>query len=1182
MSDHFRRNNLLVSGPHESIWSLAYADLLSRTLSAGMTLTFIAVALVTILSATPAFAATLEKRVATGSDDAEENASGSVSLNSSDLELVFDRGSNQTVGIRFTGLDIPVGANIQRAYIQFDVDETNSDATFLSIQGESSDSAATFTSSSNNISSRALTFASVSWAPPAWSTVHSQGLDQQTPDLSAVVQEIVSRPGWNSGNALAFVITGSGERTAEAYNGTAAAAPLLHVEYSTGTPINQTPEVEAGPNQTIALPVVSVSLGDASVTDDGLPTGGTLVQTWARVGGTGAGFVTFTNAGEVNPIVTFSQDPGTYVLALTAADGELQASDTVTITLLPESTGTTTIEKRVSASADDAEENSSGSVSLSSSDLELVFDRSSNQVVGIRFTNLDIPNGAFIEQAYIQFDVDEANTGATFLTIQGQASDTATNFTSGSYDISSRPRTSSMAFWEPPDWTTVHAQGPDQQTPDLSTVVQEIVGRPGWNNGNAIAFIITGSGERTAESFNGTAAAAPMLHVEFSGDPTNQPPMVDAGADAGVTLPNATVFLEATVTDDGLPNGTLTTAWNHVGGTGGGMVSFADPGSVDTTATFTADPGTYVLRLTANDSVLSSSDEVTITVNPDGVAALDRQIAASSDDAEERVGGSVTLTSSDLELVNDRGGNQTVGMRFNAINILPGSIVTNAYIQFTVDESTSVATNLTIEGEANNNASTFTNSTFNISSRPRTVTNQAWSPPPWPTVGQAGPDQRSPNIAGIVHEIVNRPGWSSGNSLVILITGIGERVAESYNGVSAAAPRLHVEFGGQTTNQPPVVNAGADISLTLPGDTVLLDGMVTDDGRPSASVITVWSHAGGTGTGVVTFGDPSAVETTATITPDLGTYVLRLSANDGELSTYDELTVTLREGGEVIALTQVNHFDTGFDNNGNPLTIPSIDPAGLVYHEPFDRLFITDSEINEVSQAWSVVGASLFEASASGSNLFDQWDLTQQTGNEPLRNREPTGITFCPGDAHFYISNDDMKLIYRYAYDGSVITAVDAISTQPHTNDPEGITCDPANGRLYVIGGAGINILVYRYNAGFELVEVLDLVATAGTPAGVPSDAEGIAFDPVSGHLFVVSSPDRAIFEYTSSGVFVKKFNIGGFSPRPVNPQGLSIGPSSANSQAMSIYIADGGVDNDQDPNERDGRIYEAEIQRAQ
>jgi hypothetical protein len=92
----------------------------------------------------------------------------------------------------------------------------------------------------------------------------------------------------------------------------------------------------------------------------------------------------------------------------------------------------------------------------------------------------------------------------------------------------------------------------------------------------------------------------------------NQAPTVNAGPDQTVTLPSS-ANLSGTATDDGLPNppGTLTTTWSEV--TGPGTVTFGDASSLGTTATF-SDPGTYDLRLTADDSALQSSDDLIVTV----------------------------------------------------------------------------------------------------------------------------------------------------------------------------------------------------------------------------------------------------------------------------------------------------------------------------------------------------------------------------------------------------------------------------------------------------------------------------------------------------------------------------------------------------------------------------------------
>ncbi len=100
---------------------------------------------------------------------------------------------------------------------------------------------------------------------------------------------------------------------------------------------------------------------------------------------------------------------------------------------------------------------------------------------------------------------------------------------------------------------------------------------------------------------------------EFSST-TNQAPAVSAGADSTITLP-AAATLTGTASDDGLPNppAALTRLWSKVSGPG--TVTFADAAALQTTATFST-PGTYVIRLRADDGALQSSDDATVTVNP--------------------------------------------------------------------------------------------------------------------------------------------------------------------------------------------------------------------------------------------------------------------------------------------------------------------------------------------------------------------------------------------------------------------------------------------------------------------------------------------------------------------------------------------------------------------------------------
>jgi len=227
------------------------------------------------------------------------------------------------------------------------------------------------------------------------------------------------------------------------------------------------------------------------------------------------------------------------------------------------------------------------------------------------------------------------------------------------------------------------------------------------------------------------------------------------------------------------------------------------------------------------------------------------RVSASSDDAEERASGYMSTANPDLELVFD-GSNQTVGMRFNSINIPPGAVITNAYIQFQVDEATSEATSLTIQGEAADNAATFTATNGNLSSRPRTGASVAWLPVPWTTPGAAGLDQRSPNIGSVLQEITLRPGWVSGNSLVIIITGSGKRTAESYDGLPSAAPLLHVEYIlGGNLNPAVTISLPATGSTFNQGNTVSFSAVANDfeDGNVTPSLSWTSSINGNIGTG---------------------------------------------------------------------------------------------------------------------------------------------------------------------------------------------------------------------------------------------------------------------------------------------------------------------------------------------
>ncbi len=292
---------------------------------------------------------------------------------------------------------------------------------------------------------------------------------------------------------------------------------------------------------------------------------------------------------------------------------------------------TVTYDTRVLAGNDDAEEMSNTSVSLVSSDLEMMTDGSNVQrAVGVRFGGIPIPRGTRVTSAWIQFHAREAHSDPTSLVIRAEAADSARSFVAANGNLTARPTTTAQVAWtDVPAWIAGRA-GPEQKTPELRAVIQEIVDRPGWNSGNPIAILVTGAGHRSASSFENTPSGAALLHVQYSAAPAaNVAPVVSACSDTTVVV-GAFANLRGTVTDDGRPEpAALSYQWNWLGDPDGALepvelvarsghraAEIESPTSLATRVRFHT-LGTYRLRLTVNDGQYPSHDVIDVTVVPD-------------------------------------------------------------------------------------------------------------------------------------------------------------------------------------------------------------------------------------------------------------------------------------------------------------------------------------------------------------------------------------------------------------------------------------------------------------------------------------------------------------------------------------------------------------------------------------
>ena len=142
---------------------------------------------------------------------------GGIILDSSDLDVGNDNYYNQggpekdglvwqVVAVQYAQLGIPQGSTITSAKLAFQLDEevVTYPSNDFTIYAEAADDASVFTLDPNNISNRDRSTASVGWNPPTTGIVVGDKVD--TPDLSALIQELVGRPGWSKDNRLTLMI----------------------------------------------------------------------------------------------------------------------------------------------------------------------------------------------------------------------------------------------------------------------------------------------------------------------------------------------------------------------------------------------------------------------------------------------------------------------------------------------------------------------------------------------------------------------------------------------------------------------------------------------------------------------------------------------------------------------------------------------------------------------------------------------------------------------------------------------------------------------------------------------------------------------------------------------------------------------------------------------------------------
>ncbi len=386
---------------------------------------------------------------------------------------------------------------------------------------------------------------------------------------------------------------------------------------------NLAPVVNAGTDQTIVLPNSASLHGTA--TDDGLPAPpASTTVTWSKIAGPGT--VGFSDPNALNSVATFGL-AGVYTLRLSAFDGTLTSIDDLTVVVnvsgaggqltggqaIPSPTVNLTGEgtsdwSHWGTTTSDSWDHKSGITPQIGNFTRI------GPVGTIRYEGSPVSynwnNGTPIPLTTTSTGVFTYGIGNGFqLTVPADTTEKRLKVYVGVWRAGGR-------------FEATLSDG--SASPYIDTTISSTNAIDGVYT---IDFRAATDGQTLTVKWTLQSNTYPVANVTLQsaslsniGPPANQAPVPNAGSDQLVTLP-AVANLSGTASDDGLPAPPTapSTTWSKFSGPG--TVTFGNANLLNTTATFGA-AGTYVLRLTASDGLLSGTDDVTVTVNAGGATGI--------------------------------------------------------------------------------------------------------------------------------------------------------------------------------------------------------------------------------------------------------------------------------------------------------------------------------------------------------------------------------------------------------------------------------------------------------------------------------------------------------------------------------------------------------------------------------
>jgi len=419
-------------------------------------------------------------------------------------------GNNQGpsyLALRVTDLLIPQGAVVTSAQLQVYSPQAQTTPLNVLLAVEASDDSQPFSlqtpPSQRPVSSARVSLPSISaWNAAGWYTLA---------DVAPLLQDIVNRPGWQSGHALTLMLRGMGQNRQKRIVMAAVTsdfAPRLVITF-TYPNANLAPlavnDRKRTPQNT---PIISAVLSnDSDPNDDVLHLGTVGIAAHGSASANGDGTITYTPA---NGFI------GTDTIPYSTCDPSKACTPALLIMQVVPAPGVPiTLTIPVTYGLDDA--NDDGLRLINAPQMTWLGQSASGHpiMLGLRFADLPVPPGSVISAAHLEVYSPLEQTAPLAVVIAAEASDNSASF--GITRLpAQRPLTSARApfvansLWGAGTWQTLNV--------DLAPLVQEVVNRSGWQYEQALALLLRGTGSggrRVLTSYEANPTFAPRLVITF-------------------------------------------------------------------------------------------------------------------------------------------------------------------------------------------------------------------------------------------------------------------------------------------------------------------------------------------------------------------------------------------------------------------------------------------------------------------------------------------------------------------------------------------------------------------------------------------------------------------------------------------------------------------------------------------